>query len=445
MGCLTLYFVHLRLYSYIMITHIRVASQQLEQPRFESPKELVSWMGAIQAQEYEMAKWAIGIRLRSSSLETVNEALYKGDILRTHVMRPTWHFVAAEDIRWMLMLSSERIKAAVMSYAKGHFGKIEKTLFTRCLDQIGKILEGYKSLTKQEVTAELQKSGILPTIDHVNLFLTWGEVEGIVCSGIDKGKKTTYALLDERVPPTRELCREEALARLASRYFQSHSPAQLQDFVWWSGLTATECRLAINLIKTELMTETFDSREYFIHQSWKGKNESEPVLRLLPAFDEYLISYKNRTDVLPLEHHPKAFNRFGTFYPVILYNGKIIGNQTISYDEILNSVSVNHQGVLHDQYIISDFFRKYSGTNLQDSLLSGRYYLDYSLDNNNQLIDAIEGHFDLYVGDKTILNIRMEAYYLEEMVENSEKGYAETNREFNEKVSLWDSFINFFS
>ena len=134
MGCLTLYFVHLRLYSYIMITHIRVASQQLEQPRFESPKELVSWMGAIQAQEYEMAKWAIGIRLRSSSLETVNEALYKGDILRTHVMRPTWHFVAAEDIRWMLMLSSERIKAAVMSYAKGHFGKIEKTLFTRCLD-----------------------------------------------------------------------------------------------------------------------------------------------------------------------------------------------------------------------------------------------------------------------------------------------------------------------
>ena len=219
MGCLTLYFVHLRLYSYIMITHIRVASQQLEQPRFESPKELVSWMGAIQAQEYEMAKWAIGIRLRSSSLETVNEALYKGDILRTHVMRPTWHFVAAEDIRWMLMLSSERIKAAVMSYAKGHFGKIEKTLFTRCLDQIGKILEGYKSLTKQEVTAELQKSGILPTIDHVNLFLTWGEVEGIVCSGIDKGKKTTYALLDERVPPTRELCREEALARLASRYF----------------------------------------------------------------------------------------------------------------------------------------------------------------------------------------------------------------------------------
>ena len=142
MGCLTLYFVHLRLYSYIMITHIRVASQQLEQPRFESPKELVSWMGAIQAQEYEMAKWAIGIRLRSSSLETVNEALYKGDILRTHVMRPTWHFVAAEDIRWMLMLSSERIKAAVHKIPRSDrkdTGRIQKPDQTRSNDGIAKI------------------------------------------------------------------------------------------------------------------------------------------------------------------------------------------------------------------------------------------------------------------------------------------------------------------
>lgn len=161
MGCLTLYFVHLRLYSYIMITHIRVASQQLEQPRFESPKELVSWMGAIQAQEYEMAKWAIGIRLRSSSLETVNEALYKGDILRTHVMRPTWHFVAAEDIRWMLMLSSERIKAAVMSYAKGHFGKIEKTLFTRCLDQIVNPAKRNVMVVKNEMRLLKQKRNVL--------------------------------------------------------------------------------------------------------------------------------------------------------------------------------------------------------------------------------------------------------------------------------------------
>lgn len=256
-------------------------------------------------------------------------------------MRPTWHFVASEDIRWMLMLSSERIKATVMSYAKGHFGMIEASLFTRCLDQIGKILDGHKSLTKQEIIAELDKSGILPTTDHANLFLTWGEIEGIVCNGIDKGRKTTYALLDERVPHTRELCREEALTRLASRYFQSHSPAQLQDFVWWSGLTATECKLAINIIKQDLITETFDSREYLIHQSWKEKNESEPILRFLPSFDEYLISYKNRTDVLPLEHHPKAFNRFGTFYPVILYNGKIIGNWSRSIKKNVTSIEMD--------------------------------------------------------------------------------------------------------
>ena len=328
MGCLTLYFVHLRLYSYIMITHIRVASQQLEQSRFESPKELVSWMGAIQAQEYEMAKWAIGIRLRSSSLETVNEALYKGDILRTHVMRPTWHFVAAEDIRWMLMLSSERIKAAVMSYAKGHFGKIEKTLFTRCLDQIGKILEGYKSLTKQEIAEHFCCSGILVEADNHRMtrFMVRAEQEGIVCSGEDKGGKYTYALLEERVPPVPEITKDEALARLARSYFRSHAPAVLQDFIWWSGLPVSEAKQAIYLIESELTAEQWNGQTWYVHEACRTRGKVSGRLHLLPSYDEYLLGYKDRTDVLPKEHYPKAFTNNGLFYPVILHEGQVIGN-----------------------------------------------------------------------------------------------------------------------
>ena len=328
MGCLTLYFVHLRLYSYIMITHIRVASQQLEQPRFESPKELVSWMGAIQAQEYEMAKWAIGIRLRSSSLEKVNEALYKGDILRTHVMRPTWHFVAAEDIRWMLMLSSERIKAAVMSYAKGHFGKIEKTLFTRCLDQIGKILEGYKSLTKQEIAEHFCCSGILVEADNHRMtrFMVRAEQEGIVCSGEDKGGKYTYALLEERVPPVPEITKDEALARLARSYFRSHAPAVLQDFIWWSGLPVSEAKQAIYLIESELTAEQWNGQTWYVHEACRTRGKVSGRLHLLPSYDEYLLGYKDRTDVLPKEHYPKAFTNNGLFYPVILHEGQVIGN-----------------------------------------------------------------------------------------------------------------------
>ena len=145
-----------------MITHIRVASQQLEQPRFESPKELVSWMGAIQAQEYEMAKWAIGIRLRSSSLETVNEALYKGDILRTHVMRPTWHFRGRRGYPLDAYAIFRAYQGCRYVVRQGTFREDRKTLFTRYLDQIGKILEGYKSLTKQEVTTELQNPDFVP-------------------------------------------------------------------------------------------------------------------------------------------------------------------------------------------------------------------------------------------------------------------------------------------
>lgn len=95
-----------------MIPTIRLHSQQLINPVFNNPKDLVSWMGGIQAQDYTMSKWAIGIRLKAGNLQTVNEALAKGDILRIHVMRPTWHYVAAEDIRWMLKLSSRRIITA---------------------------------------------------------------------------------------------------------------------------------------------------------------------------------------------------------------------------------------------------------------------------------------------------------------------------------------------
>ena len=88
-----------------MLTDIRLRSQQLARPEFKDPKDLVSWMGAVQAQEYRMVKWALGIRLKSATLQTINDAYQRGNILRTHVMRPTWHLVAAEDIRWMLKLS----------------------------------------------------------------------------------------------------------------------------------------------------------------------------------------------------------------------------------------------------------------------------------------------------------------------------------------------------
>lgn len=307
-----------------MITDIRLRSQQLVNPAFDDPKKLVAWMGALQGQEYSMAKWAVGLRLKKPDIRKVEVALEKGEILRTHVLRPTWHLVVAEDIRWMLKLSAKRVKLAYDSYWKNH--GISEELYIKSHDVIVRALEGNRYLTRQEIGEKLNQSGVIVGDDLVKYLLGRAEVDGIVCNGVDNGSKRTYALLDERVPPMKELHKEEALAKLAIKYFRSHSPASLQDFIWWSGLSIIEAKQAVGLINSELITEKIGETAWLIHESCARKARAKRVVHLLPSYDEYLISYKDRSMALEPEYYRKAFNAFGIFYPVILHNGKIIGN-----------------------------------------------------------------------------------------------------------------------
>ena len=310
------------------IPNIRLQNQQLLNPLFCQPKELVSWLGAMQAQNYSMVKWAVGMRLKSATIQTVEEALRKGEILRTHVMRPTWHLVAAEDIRWMLKLSARRIKSANDSFAKGYDLEITDELYAKSYNLLEKILCGNKSLTKQEIAEHFCCSGILVEADNHRMtrFMVRAEQEGIVCSGEDKGGKYTYALLEERVPPVPEITKDEALARLARSYFRSHAPAVLQDFIWWSGLPVSEAKQAIYLIESELTAEQWNGQTWYVHEACRTRGKVSGRLHLLPSYDEYLLGYKDRTDVLPKEHYPKAFTNNGLFYPVILHEGQVIGN-----------------------------------------------------------------------------------------------------------------------
>lgn len=310
------------------IPNIRLQNQQLLNPLFCQPKELVSWLGAMQAQNYSMVKWAVGMRLKSATIQTVEEALRKGEILRTHVMRPTWHLVAAEDIRWMLKLSARRIKSANDSFAKGYNLEITDELYAKSYNLLEKILCGNKSLTKQEIAEHFCCSGILVEADNHRMtrFMVRAEQEGIVCSGEDKGGKYTYALLEERVPPVPEITKDEALARLARSYFRSHAPAVLQDFIWWSGLPVSEAKQAIYLIESELTAEQWNGQTWYVHEACRTRGKVSGRLHLLPSYDEYLLGYKDRTDVLPKEHYPKAFTNNGLFYPVILHEGQVIGN-----------------------------------------------------------------------------------------------------------------------
>lgn len=308
-----------------MPANIRLYSQQLANPIFNRPKDLVSWMGAVQAQNYNMAKWAIGIRLQSATDEIVETSFQQGEILRTHILRPTWHFIAAEDIRWMLKLSAQRIRAANESFGKNL--EITEKLYTKSNRLIEKHLKGNNHLTKQEIGNMLEKENIKIDIHRLNRFIIRAETENIICSGINKGNKQTYALLDERVPPMKELIKDEALAKLADKYFKSHSPATLEDFCWWSGLSITEARHAIDLIKSDLVKDQYGAQKnIFIHESCNYSLFQEDIFHFLPSFDEYLISYKDRSAALKEKYRSKAFNNYGTFYPVILHNGQITGN-----------------------------------------------------------------------------------------------------------------------
>ena len=307
-----------------MIPVIRTLSQQLENPLFTTPRDVVLWMGAIQAQDYNMSKWAVGARLASSTITDVENALAKGEILRTHVLRPTWHLVADEDLCWMLNLCKQKLQAIYASYSK-HLG-VDVKKFCTVSNLIEKMLEGNNHLTRQEIAVKLTISGITVDASQIIHFMYLAETEGIVCSGKDKERKQTYALVSERVNKIKKLQKNESLAMLASKYFKSHSPASIQDFTWWSGLSSADSKLAINLIDCDLYKQQFGKTLLYIHKSCDIKTKLSDCACLLPAFDEYLISYKDRTAVIDEKHQPKAFTKNGIFYPIVMHNGKIVGN-----------------------------------------------------------------------------------------------------------------------
>jgi hypothetical protein len=305
------------------IASSRLASQQVSGTDFDSAGDLVSWMGAMQAQDYPMAKWAIGIRLKEATNKTIEEAIAKGDIIRTHVLRPTWHFVSPKDIYWMLQLTAPHIKASMRSRHK-ELGLDEKIL-ARSNRIIEKSLSRGNHLTRTELVSTLPKGKADTTAERVTHMLLTAELDGIICSGATRGKKITYGLLAERVPTRSVLSRDEALAMLAARYFSSHGPATIQDFAWWSGLPAGDARRALDMVKENFVSETIGTQTFWLSDSFATINRPSPSVYLLPAFDEYVISYKDRSACLPLQHYDQTISINGIFRAPVVINGQVLG------------------------------------------------------------------------------------------------------------------------
>jgi hypothetical protein len=305
------------------LINVRMENHLLGNTALKTPAKVVSWMGAIQAQNYAMAKWAVGVRMTVPSLRTVEDALVKGEILRTHVLRPTWHLVAAEDIRWMLQLSGRNVKRITLRRDKAL--EIDEEVYKKSNQIIRKTLEDGYHRTRTELEQELSRGGVAVSASRMVHFMLRAEIEGIVCSGIDRGKKQTYALLSERAPQSRQVPHDEALSRLARRYFRSHSPASAEDFVWWSGLPLAEGRRAVYNIHSELISVRLGGRPLFVHEDCGGESEASDAFHYLPGFDEYLVAYSDRSFTLNPDYHSQAVTTNGVFYPFVVDRGRVIG------------------------------------------------------------------------------------------------------------------------
>jgi hypothetical protein len=312
----------------------RLLNQHLASPVFTNPADIVYYMGAIQAQDYAGAKWAIAQRLRGDTDSLIEKAFTDGDIIRTHVMRPTWHFVHPKDIRWMLELTSARVQATASTYHKQF--QLDHTVFSACEKAIAKALQGGKQLMREEVANALQQAGVATNEQRFIHIMMQMELIGLVCSGGRQGKQFTYALLDERVPATKTIDRQDALTALTKRYFTSHGPATLQDYVWWSGLTVADVKAGLEMVKHKLLSDTIDGNAYWFNERSDTPEHKTPVAFLLPNYDEYIVSYKDRSAAIESSDINKADPRGTIFNHTIIINGRIcaIWKRTIGKNKV---------------------------------------------------------------------------------------------------------------
>jgi hypothetical protein len=271
--------------------------------------DVVRRLGAVQAQDYGPALWSIGART-GQSVQQVERAVLDGDLIRTHVLRPTWHLVPAEDLLWMLDLTAPRVHALTAYYYRVN------GLTEGVLDHSRRMIEealGGGELTRRQLGEGVVARGVDPAGPRFALMLMHAELSGAICSGARLGKQQTYALLDRRVPKSRELSRDDALGELTHRYFSSHGPASVKDFSWWSSLTRADILRGLELTGDRLRCDDLGGVQVWGPQDGRrgvtpdpGTGSAAPQVRLVQAYDEYIVGYTQTKYVLDLSGSTKT-------------------------------------------------------------------------------------------------------------------------------------------
>lgn len=296
--------------------HERLRAQHLTSAPLATAAEVVASLCAVQGQDHELAKWSLGMRMRGTTDAGVESAFARGDFLRTHVLRPTWHFVSPSDIRWLLALTGPRVLRQSAGQQKAL--ELNTEVFRRAQHAITRELTGGRQLTRLALGEVLGSVGIRASGQRLAYIMMQAELTGLVCSGAMQGRQHTYALLDERVPATRPKDRTASLVEIARRFFLGHSPATLAHLCWWSGLTVRAAQEGLESARHGLDREVRrDGTEWWHAPVLPRVRRAAPRGFLVPDYDEVLTGYR---DLGVPDHAPssRAFAR-----PVILDGARI--------------------------------------------------------------------------------------------------------------------------
>jgi len=319
----------------------RLSNQHLATPTLETPAAVVRALGAVQAQDYTSAKWAIGMRTRGATDAVVEQAVSDGSILRTHVLRPTWHFVTPADIRWMLALTAPRVSAAMAYYNRKL--ELDAAVFRRTNAALTRALRDGNHLTRAELAAVLRRARVnVEGSQRLGHLMMQAELDGVVCSGPRRGKQVTYALLEERVSPAAPLERDEALLELTTRYFATRSPATPHDFAWWSGLTVADATKGIQMAGPALERQVIDDRAYWLDPSRNPHASASAAAYLLPKYDEYFIGFRERSAIgQRLKSTELVTGGDALTADVIVVDGQVVGRWRRRFEKKAAIVELN--------------------------------------------------------------------------------------------------------
>ncbi|MDQ3962785.1 MAG: winged helix DNA-binding domain-containing protein [Actinomycetota bacterium] len=271
------------------IARWRLDNSRLAGDTFSAPEDVVRWHGAMQSQDYGPAKWSIGQRSANVLDPDIEEAVADGSILRTHVLRPTWHFVARDDIRWLLTLAGPRVQRS--NAARYRELGLDARILGRCESRIVSALGGGNALTRDQIGEILDRAKIDRSGQRLPYMLMHLELEAVICSGPRAGKKHTYALVDERAPQGPRFDRDGALVELTRRYLRSHGPATIQDLRWWSSLTVSDIKHALDILGPEVERVIIDGLSFWSMASDEGRALTTRGAQLLQTYDELIVGY----------------------------------------------------------------------------------------------------------------------------------------------------------